>query len=141
MSKAEEIVARGRATIGVRFRPQGRSAATGLDCVGVAALAMGVEAVTYYNLRSSDADEVNSEFSDCGFLRIAPTAAEAGDLLLTRIERGQLHVVILTPDGYLHADARLRRVAEVPGDVPWPVVSAWRHPDHEARPDSKRQTH
>lgn len=139
MSKAEEIVARARATIGVRFRPQGRSAATGLDCVGVAAIAMGVETVTYCNLRSSDADEVNGEFSDCGFLRIAPAAAEAGDMLLTRVGQGQLHVVILTDEGYLHADARLRRVAEVPGEVPWPVVSAWRHPDHEARPDSKRR--
>ena len=34
------IVARARALIGTRFRPQGRSAAEGLDCVGLVALAV-----------------------------------------------------------------------------------------------------
>jgi hypothetical protein len=53
----------------------------------------------------------------------------AGDLLLVRAGPHQLHVVILTGEGYLHADARLRRVVEVPGKVPWPVLSVWRHPD------------
>lgn len=81
-----------------------------------------------YCLRSSDPDEVNGEFSEVGFLRIAPAKARAGDVLLVRVGPG-LHVVILTDQGYLHADMRLRRVVEVPGGVPWPVLSAWRHPD------------
>lgn len=91
-----------------------------------------------YGLRSSDPGEVNGDFSDCGFIRIAPRAAEAGDLLLVQAGPAQLHVVILTPEGYLHADARLRRVVEVPGELPWPILSAWRHPDHEAMPHTKR---
>lgn len=140
MSNGDNIVARARALIGVRFRPQGRNAEIGLDCIGVAAMATEARGVPrHYNLRSSDVDEVNCEFSDFGFLRIAPVAAEAGDLLLVQAGPAQLHVVILTPEGYLHADARLRRVAEVPGEVPWPVLSAWRHPDHEPMPDSKRR--
>lgn len=122
----EQVVARGRALIGVRFRPQGRSDA-GVDCIGVVAMAFGLTAVRGdYGLRSSDVGEVEREFAGSGFVRIAATEAGAGDVLLVRAGYRQLHVVILTGEGYLHADAGLRRVVEVPGAVGWPVVSAWR---------------
>ena len=127
----DEIVARARALIGVRFRPQGRSAELGLDCIGVAAMATGVRKDKVrrdYCLHSNDADEVNRELDDCGLIRIAPAAASEGDVLLVRTGPVGLHVVTLTGGGYLHADMRRRRVAEVPGRVPWPVLSAWRHP-------------
>ena len=126
----EEIVARARALIGVRFRPQGRSAELGLDCIGVAAMAMGVaeEKVRRdYRLDSNDPDKVNCEIDQAGFIRIAPVAAAAGDMLLVRTGPRGLHAVVLTDGGYVHADMRRRRVAEVPGAVPWPVLSAWRH--------------
>lgn len=127
----EEIVARARALIGVRFRPQGRSAETGLDCIGVAAMAMGMRAEKVrrdYRLDSNDADKVNGEIDKAGFIRIAPAAATAGDMVMVRTGPTGLHVVILTGGGYIHADMRPRRVVEVPGTVPWPVLSAWRHP-------------
>ena len=89
-----------------------------------------------YALRSSDAEAVNGEFAESGFLRIAPTEAGAGDVLLVRAGPGQLHVVILTPGGYLHADAGLRRVVETPGAVAWPVLSAWRFPEERPSPRS-----
>jgi len=126
------IVERARALIGVRFRVQGRSAAQGLDCIGVVTMATGIDPTRIrsdYGLRCSDPETVNGEFDACGFLRLAPAAAEAGDVLLVRSGRLQLHVLILTDIGYLHADATLRRVVEVPGPVPWPVLSAWRWPD------------
>lgn len=123
-------VARARALIGVRFRPQGRRPEHGLDCIGVVAMAFGLTAVRRdYALRSSDPEQVNGEFAASGFERIAPVEVGAGDVLLVRAGPGQLHVLILTPDGYLHADAGMRRVVEVPGPVVWPVLSAWRHPD------------
>lgn len=131
----ERIVARARALIGVRFRPQGRSAELGLDCIGVVAMAMGVaeEGVRRdYSLHSNDPDEVNDELDACGFIRIAPVAAAEGDVLLVRTGAVGLHVLILTDTGYVHADMRLRRVAEVAGKVPWPVLSAWRHPSAAA---------
>ena len=81
-----------------------------------------------YCLRSNDPDEVNREFDEAGFIRIAPAAAVDGDVLLVRPGPAGLHVVILTDSGYLHADMRLRRVIEVPAPVPWAVLSAWRHP-------------
>jgi len=135
MSRGERIVARARALIGIRFRPQGRSVDDGLDCIGVAMMATGIPKHRVrrdYCLHSNNAEEVNGEFDECGFIRIAPAGAAAGDVLLVRPTASALHVVILTGTGYLHADMRLRRTVEVPGDVPWPTVSAWRHPGQAA---------
>ena len=90
-----------------------------------------------YDMRSSDAEGVHGNLLACGLLRIAPESAEAGDLLLVRSGPAQLHLVLVTDLGYLHADARLRRVVEAPGPVPWPVLSAWRAPSEAppGRPD------
>ena len=82
-----------------------------------------------YDVRSQDVQEAHGNFVACGLLRIAPEEAEGGDLLLVRPGPAQLHVVLATDLGYIHADASLRRVVEVPGLVPWPIVSAWRCPD------------
>lgn len=126
----DDVVARARALLGVRFRAQGRAPELGLDCIGVVAMVFGMSAVRRdYDLRSSDAGMVDGEFAASGFLRIAVKGATAGDVLLVRPGPGRLHVVILSPTGFVHADAGLRRVVEVPGAVAWPVVSAWRHPD------------
>lgn len=125
----EDIVARARANLGVRFRPQGRDAEHGLDCIGVVTNAFGLADVRRdYPLRWGHVEEIERGFDASGFVPCA--AAEAGDVLLVRVGHAQLHVVILTYDGYLHADAGLRCVVEVPGRVPWPVVGAWRHGEH-----------
>ena len=87
-----------------------------------------------YGLHSNNPEEANNEFDACGFVRIAPAAAGAADVLLVRPAPCALHVVILTDRGYLHADMRRRKVVEVPGAVPWPIISAWRHPS-EAHAD------
>ena len=130
--KNDEIVARARALLGARFRPQGRSAGQGLDCIGVAAVANGLDGVrSDYCLRSCDANEVHREFKRHGFIQVAPTEASEGNVLLVRPGPGRMHVVLLTREGYLHADMRLRRVVEVPGAVPWPILSAWRRPERE----------
>jgi hypothetical protein len=120
-----EIVARGRAAVGARFRPQGRSVEEGLDCIGLAALATGCAGVRRdYALRGCDAGVVEEGLRSAGLVRVAE--GQAGDVLLVRSGARQLHLLVLTGAGYLHADARLRRVVEVPGAVPWPAVSAWR---------------
>lgn len=125
---AEEVVARARGNLGVRFRPQGRDAEHGLDCIGVVMAAFGLTGVRRdYRLRSGDADGIERGLAESGFVLLGAGAARAGDVLLVHAGHAQLHVVLLTPDGYLHADAGLRRVVEVPGPVPWPVASAWRY--------------
>ena len=130
--RAAAIVERARALIGVRFRPQGRSIEHGLDCIGVIIMATGIpkaRARHDYDLRFSDPKEVHRNFIACGMLRIPLDMTEEGDILLVRAGGRQLHVLLLTDLGYLHADAALRRVVEVPGSVPWPILSAWRCPD------------
>lgn len=125
---AGDVVARARAMLGVRFRPQGREAAHGLDCIGVVTAAFGLRGVRRdYALRSEDVEAFEREFAGSNFVSLVPAAVCAGDVLLVRVGHAQLHVVLLTPDGFLHADAGLRRVTEVPGPVPWPVASAWRY--------------
>lgn len=126
-------VERARGLIGVRFRPQGRSTEAGLDCIGLATLAYGVSPARVrsdYRLQGGSRDELERELAPL-FDRIAAARAAPGDLLLVAPGPRQLHLIVLTPGGFVHADARRRRVVEVPGVVPWPVLSAWRHPNRE----------
>lgn len=129
MRSADEIVAAGRALAGVRFRPQGRSAELGLDCLGLVAAAAGVDAAGVrrdYALRDFDPDAVGRALNALGFCRVDDQAGHAGDILVAEVAPLRLHAAIATDRGYLHADAGLRRVVEVPGDLPWPLLSAWR---------------
>ena len=83
----------------------------------------------YDMLAWRDTDAVNAEFARLGLIRLAPDEIEPGDIALVSCRAGHLHAVIVTPEGYLHADAGLRRAVEVPGAIPWPILAAWRSPD------------
>lgn len=124
MTAGERVAARALATVGARFRLHGRDPATGLDCVGVAAVALGWEAVpTGYALRGGDAVRV-AALLDARLAR--GDGAVVGDLLLVAAGAGQLHFAVRTATGVVHADAGLRRVVERPGTGPWPLLAAWR---------------
>lgn len=123
-SRADAIVARARACIGIRFRPQGRGR-EGLDCVGLVAVSLGITQVRGdYALRSGSSERLAMELKAFGLCAAADAAA--GDVLVMRAGPGQLHLAIWTGDTLIHADARLRRVVERPGNPPWPVVGTWR---------------
>ena len=130
MTTSEEIARAARGCVGARFRPQGRGA-DGLDCVGVAAVAFGG------HLRADGAGATmpsaaatrrrsarRSSGPGCG--RSPWMRRGEGDLLLLATGPGQWHFAVLTGDGFVHADARLRRVVETPGRPRWPVAGAWR---------------
>ncbi|MFS0772821.1 peptidoglycan endopeptidase [Sphingomonas sp. 1P08PE] len=113
-----------RALVGARFRLHGRDAATGLDCVGVVALALGIDDVpTGYPLRGGDPERWTAVL-DARLRRVATWGA--GDLLLMTTGPGQLHLGIWTGDALVHADVALGRVVERPGVPPWPVLGCWR---------------
>nr|WP_025561174.1 NlpC/P60 family protein [Sphingomonas sp. UNC305MFCol5.2] len=127
MMPGERAVAAARAALGVRFRLHGRSA-EGLDCVGLAALALRAEGFegrvpSGYTLRSGDAVRVRVAIEVLGLVPAAEP--RPGDLLLFRAGPGQLHFAIQAEAGIIHADARLRRVVERP-ELPWPVIGRWR---------------
>lgn len=127
MTPAEvAIVAAARACVGARFRLHGRSRATGLDCVGVAALAYGRDRVPAgYALRGGDVGLVIATIDALGFARA--DAPRPADLLLLCPGPHQLHLAIRTDRGFVHADAALCRVTEVPGQPRWPELARW-HP-------------
>ncbi|KAA9018253.1 peptidoglycan endopeptidase [Sphingobium limneticum] len=117
------VVERARAMIGVPFRLHGRSEA-GLDCVGLAAVALGREAPCAYGLRSGDVPRAEGWLRAAG-LRLVDVA-RPGDLALVRPGPLQLHLMIGTEAGFVHAHAGLGRVVEMPGVSPWPVIGWWR---------------
>jgi cell wall-associated NlpC family hydrolase len=118
------VVAAARAARGAPFRLHGRDVATGLDCVGLAAVALGRCAPGNYRLRTGDAAGTVAQLRAAGLVEV--TDAQPGDLLLCRSGPGQLHLAIRCEDGIIHADAIARRVVERPGPVPWPVLGCWR---------------
>ncbi len=122
-------MARARALAGVRFRPQGRSPAGGLDCIALPAAAAGLDPAMVrrdYGLRGGTPVELERELSRFGFVAADEDAAAPGDLLVCAPGAAQLHLAIFTGSGIVHADAALRRVVERPLPVPWPVLGAWR---------------
>ena len=128
MKPGERAVAAARGAVGARFRLHGRDAAGGLDCVGLAALALRAEGFegavpSGYALRSGNAARVIQAIEAAGL--VAAVDARPGDLLLLRTGPGQLHFAIRTNTGIVHADAMLRRVVERPG-AHWPVIGCWR---------------
>lgn len=127
MRPGERAVAAARAVVGVRFLLHGRSA-EGLDCVGLAALALRAEGFEGrvpggYALRSGDAVRVRGAIEALGLVPAAEP--RPGDLLLFKAGPGQLHFAIQAEAGIIHADAMLRRVVERP-ELPWPVIGRWR---------------
>jgi cell wall-associated NlpC family hydrolase len=120
------VVAAARACLGTRFRLHGRSRDGGLDCIGLAAIAYGQSGVPAgYALRGGDPWRVAAAIERFGLVP-AGDPPRAADLLLLRPGPHQLHLAILTDRGFIHADAGLRRVAEVPGPPLWPVLGRWR---------------
>ncbi len=95
-----------------------------MDCVGLAALVLGVEGVpTGYPLRGGEPGRWIAAI-DARLVRVV--AWRAGELLLMRSGPGQLHLGIWTGDALVHADAGIGRVVARPGVPPWPVLAAWR---------------
>lgn len=118
------VAAAARALVGVRFRLHGRSAARGLDCVGLAALVLGRAAPEGYSLRSGDRVLAERWLREAGLVRVE--VPMGGDLVLVRPGPLQLHVMIKVPGGHVHAHAGLGRVVEMPGEAGWPVLGHWR---------------
>lgn len=119
---------RARSLVGVRFRAQGRDPQRGLDCVGLALAACGLPADfgrTDYRLRGDFRTEIERVLEGL-FRGVLAKQRRIGDLLLMAVAEDQLHLGVLTDGGFVHADARLRRVVETPGEPPWPVIGIYR---------------
>ncbi|MGA9581679.1 MAG: peptidoglycan endopeptidase [Allosphingosinicella sp.] len=132
--KGIEIAARACALVGTRFRPQGRKATDGLDCVGTAALACGIPSERVprdYALRGQALADIEHRLCDLGCRLVVGNRLDPGDVVVCRTGPAQFHMVIITPFGFVHADAALRRVVQRPYPIPWTLESAWRLAEEE----------
>ncbi|SIN59620.1 hypothetical protein SAMN02745824_0149 [Parasphingorhabdus marina DSM 22363] len=124
--RPQAIADRAGALVGTPFRLHGRNPDRGLDCIGLCAQCIGAAGVKAdipngYGLRASDADRICRLMQHLGFRQISgPTASSVsewriGDILLTRPAPLQLHMLVHTAEGMVHAHAGLRRVVCTPG--------------------------
>lgn len=119
---------RARALVGTRFRPQGRSPETGLDCVGLILTAFDIAPDSVrrnYRLRGDHGAEIERELRRF-FRRARAGERRPGDLMLLAASADQYHFGICTGAGFVHADSRLGRVVETPGSPSWPVLGTFR---------------
>lgn len=129
MARGERVAARARSLVGVRFRPQGRDPETGLDCVGAAAAAAGVEAARVrrdYAMRGETLAAIEHDLCDLGCRPVRDGEAAPGDVIVCAAGPAQFHLLVVTEAGFVHADARLRMVVERPMPPPWPLIGVWR---------------
>jgi hypothetical protein len=114
--------------VGASFRPQGRDPGHGLDCVGLclAAYQIPVDQVRRdYRIRGDHRREVMTSLL-AWFRRIGRSQSQAGDLLVLAVADDQLHLAVRADDGFVHADAGLRRVVHTPGEPQWPLIGVYR---------------
>ena len=133
MSAPEEFAAAAAALCGVPFRLHGRDPATGLDCVGLVAVALdrcGRKAVTPegYALRALSITPLLGFDARNGFAALDPLALdEAGDLHLLRLSAIQAHLaIVLDRDRFVHAHAGLGKVVIDEGALPGETIARWR---------------
>ena len=119
---------RALALVGVPFRPQGRDVGQGLDCVGLCLATYRLPMTIVrrnYRLRGHYRTEINLVLRRY-FRAVRRREKRPGDLLLMAVAGDQLHLAVLTVAGFVHADAKLRRVVETPGEPEWPVAGIFR---------------
>lgn len=131
MSTGERVAAAALALVGTPFRLHGRDPATGLDCVGLAAVALRAAGLTAvppqgYGLRNAS---IKAALAFTERSAIAPAFGQIvpGDLILTTPGPSQHHLMVAGPgDVFIHAHAGLRRVVATPGPLAWPIERRWR---------------
>jgi cell wall-associated NlpC family hydrolase len=128
---AQALAEAAQTLVGTRFRLHGRDPATGLDCIGLLAAAMGqigrpLPLPSGYPLRLSDLTAWLPDPAECGFA-LASEPYHRGDVVMLRPGPAQYHLAIAASDGgWVHAHAGLRRVIHDPCLPTGPITHHWR---------------
>lgn len=131
ITPGEALAGFAQSLVGCPFRLHGRDPATGLDCVGLVAAALGavgIQAVTPtgYGLRNIGIEQW-LPLADRSGLQPSAGPVAAGDVLLIAFPHCQHHLVIAADtQTVIHAHAGLRRVVRQPLDAAWQVEAKWR---------------
>jgi hypothetical protein len=134
MTGQERLADEARRLVGCRFRLHGRDPASGLDCMGVLAVALqragyAAEVPLDYTLKTRSANRAAGVAQDLGLTAVRG-APRAGDILMMRVGPEQLHFALcVCPQGFVHAHAGLREVVLSPALPAGAIVGHWRAPD------------
>jgi hypothetical protein len=60
------------------------------------------------------------------FRRVSRRACRVGDVMMLQVARDQLHLVVRTDAGFVHADARIGTIVETPGTPGWRLLAVYR---------------
>lgn len=133
----DALAAAARALVGTPFRLHGRDPRSGLDCVGVLAVALAAlgrpaPLPNGYALRMRGLPALAGIALRLG-MGEASDAIRPGDVLVLRPSPCQLHLAVATSArSVIHAHAGLRKV--VLGPLPdWPLIAHWRLQPHPGR--------
>jgi len=119
------------ALVGCRFRLRGRDPPTGIDCIGVLALALRATgrpgAVPCdYRMRMRDLSRMWVWAAANGF-RAVNGEVLPGDVVVFAVGPEQVHLGIAVGDGgFVHAHAGLQRVVRAAVPEAWTVIGQWR---------------
>ena len=124
------LAAAAETLVGTPFRLHGRDPASGLDCVGLIAVALErcgrrVHAPSGYRLRQLDPTALLPTVEANGLVSINGSL-ETGDVALLRPGPAQWHLAVATEGGFIEAHAGLGRVVLTPFPSPAPIVRRWR---------------
>jgi murein DD-endopeptidase / murein LD-carboxypeptidase len=121
----EAIAARAMTQIGTPFRLHGRTPGVALDCVGLAAYAIGAgKVVRGYSLKGMKLNFILSYMDSIGLHSLArSTRICDGDIAIAACSPQQFHLMVRAANGWVHSHAGLRKVVHTPGITPWPIVA------------------
>lgn len=128
VNQGAAIAARANSQIGTPFRLRGRTAGVALDCVGLAAHALGIEnPPDRYSLKGIKSDLIYSYLVQLNLFMVqATTRPKMGDLAVVQCADRQYHLMVAVEDGWVHAHAGLGKVVHMAGLSPWPIMALWR---------------
>jgi len=126
-NRAHIVAAKAKSLCSVNFRLHGRDTETGLDCIGFMQRMEEIMEILIYSIRSGNAATIILAMKSAGFAKIPRSEVpREGDVLLVQPSPVQLHFMICTEGGFVHAHAGLGRVVFAPGRCPWPILHIFR---------------
>lgn len=133
MSEALALARAAGSLVGTPFRLRGRTPQSGLDCIGLVALALAmcgrrVPPLPQYAMRNLDPARFDRLPAAIG-LEETRSPPAPGDVVLLRPSAAQYHLAIVGPSGsMIHAHAGLGTVVASPPPLPWRTQTRWRLP-------------
>ena len=117
-----DVESHARTFLSVRFKHQGRSKKSGVDCIGLAVCVLselGLPIVDITNYARKPNPQMMGESIEPYLLQIPKTDIVAGCILWMQFAKEPMHIAIVTGLGMIHAYEPIGRVVEHNIDAKW----------------------